>query len=148
MRSLSWLLIGWPAPPGQWQWRLLRRSRGAARQWGERLLPSSFPVPRVPPRNMAAAVRGAEELGLLERLLGLPGGNKYGVQGERQVKGARRGLERVAVATRVGGRAGGRVFSGLLSPVAASIRASSPASLAIPFRHRCDGGCGPQPTSP
>ncbi|XP_054371589.1 eukaryotic translation elongation factor 1 epsilon-1 isoform X3 [Molothrus aeneus] len=34
---------------------------------------------------MAAAVRGAEELELLERLLGLPGGNKYGVQGERKV---------------------------------------------------------------
>ncbi|XP_010401235.3 eukaryotic translation elongation factor 1 epsilon-1 [Corvus cornix cornix] len=28
---------------------------------------------------------GAEELELLERLLGLPGGNKYGVQGERKV---------------------------------------------------------------
>lgn len=108
------------------------------------MLPSSFPGPRVPPRKMAAAVRGAEELGLLERLLGLPGGNKYGVQGERQVKGARRGLERVAVATRVGGRAS----SGLLSPMAASFRASFPASLAIPFRHRCDGGCGPRPTSP
>ncbi|XP_062355081.1 eukaryotic translation elongation factor 1 epsilon-1 [Cinclus cinclus] len=34
---------------------------------------------------MAAAVRGAEELELLERLLGLSGGNKYGVQGERKV---------------------------------------------------------------
>ncbi|XP_002199851.5 eukaryotic translation elongation factor 1 epsilon-1 [Taeniopygia guttata] len=43
------------------------------------------PCPRVPPRKMAAAVRGAEELELLERLLGLPGGNKYGVQGERKV---------------------------------------------------------------
>ncbi|NWI96849.1 MCA3 factor, partial [Pitta sordida] len=28
---------------------------------------------------------GATELELLERLLGLPGGNKYGVQGERKV---------------------------------------------------------------
>nr|XP_002199851.4 eukaryotic translation elongation factor 1 epsilon-1 [Taeniopygia guttata] len=43
------------------------------------------PCPRVPPRKMAAAVRGAEELELLERLLGLPSGNKYGVQGERKV---------------------------------------------------------------
>ncbi|KAM6349431.1 eukaryotic translation elongation factor 1 epsilon-1 isoform 1-T1 [Podargus strigoides] len=37
---------------------------------------------------MAAAVRagpGAEELTLLEKLLGLPEGNKYGVQGERKV---------------------------------------------------------------
>ncbi|XP_039568058.1 eukaryotic translation elongation factor 1 epsilon-1 [Passer montanus] len=52
---------------------------------GRAVVAASFPVPRVPPRKMAAAVRGAEELELLERLLGLPGGNKYGVQGERKV---------------------------------------------------------------
>ncbi|XP_049680059.1 eukaryotic translation elongation factor 1 epsilon-1 isoform X3 [Accipiter gentilis] len=35
---------------------------------------------------MAAAARpGPEELALLEKLLGLPKGNKYGVQGERKV---------------------------------------------------------------
>lgn len=38
---------------------------------------------------MAAAA--LEELALLERLLGLPRGSKYGVQGQRKVKGARRG---------------------------------------------------------
>lgn len=53
---------------------------------------------------MAAAARpGPEELALLEKLLGLPKGNKYGVQGERKVKGARRGRERAAA--RAGGRA-------------------------------------------
>ncbi|KAK2534146.1 Eef1e1 [Columba guinea] len=36
--------------------------------------------------KMAAAARpGVEELALLEKLLGLPRGNKYGVQGERKV---------------------------------------------------------------
>ncbi|XP_064281218.1 eukaryotic translation elongation factor 1 epsilon-1 [Passer domesticus] len=55
------------------------------RPMGRAVVAASFPVPRVPPRKMAAAVRGAEELELLERLLGLPGGNKYGVQGERKV---------------------------------------------------------------
>lgn len=46
---------------------------------------------------MAAAARpGVEELALLEKLLGLPRGNKYGVQGERKVKGARRGRQRPA----------------------------------------------------
>lgn len=44
--------------------------------------------------KMAAAARlgpAGEELALLEKALGLPSGNKYGAQGERQVKGARRG---------------------------------------------------------
>lgn len=144
MRSLLRLLIGWPARSDQWQWRFLRRRRGAVRQWGERLLPPSFRVPRVPPRKMAAAVRGAEELELLERLLGLPGGNKYGVQGERKVKGARRGLERVVVEARVGGRA----CSGLLSPMAAFFRTSLPASLATDSPQTpTEGGCGPPDTS-
>ncbi|KAM3679863.1 LOW QUALITY PROTEIN: eukaryotic translation elongation factor 1 epsilon-1 [Ammospiza maritima maritima] len=52
---------------------------------GRLVVAALLPVPRVPPRKMAVAVRGAEELELLERLLGLPSGNKYGVQGERKV---------------------------------------------------------------
>lgn len=50
-------------------------------------------------RKMAAAARlgpVADELALLEKALGLQSGNKYGAQGERQVKGARRGRERAA----------------------------------------------------
>lgn len=60
---------------------------------------ADLPFPGGPPPKMAAAARpgpGAEELALLEKLLGLPEGNKYGVQGERKVKGARRGRERAA----------------------------------------------------
>lgn len=50
--------------------------------------------PGASPGKMAAAARlgpAGEELALLEKALGLPSGNKYGAQGERQVKGARRG---------------------------------------------------------
>lgn len=112
------------------------------------MLPPSFPVSRVPPRKMAAAVRGAEELELLERLLGLPAGNKYGVQGERKVKGARRSLERVAVVTRVGGW----VPSDLLSPVTASLRASFPSPWQFPSDTDVNVARAPripaQPTSP
>ena len=66
---------------------------------------AALPFPGGPPLKMAAAAgpgTGAEDLALLEKLLGLPKGNKYGAQGERKVKGARRGRERAAA------RAGGR----------------------------------------
>lgn len=50
-------------------------------------------------QRMAAAAGprlGAEELGLLEKSLGLAKGNKYGAQGERKVKGARGGREHLS----------------------------------------------------
>lgn len=94
---------------------------------------------------MAAAARpGPEELALLEQLLGLPKGNKYGVQGERKVKGARRGRERAG--------AGGWVSAGLLPrrPLTSPLPLPPPrprAAVAPRGERRCDGGNGPSTPS-
>lgn len=79
-----------------WSFRLSNEARGCCQVAAVSALPFlSFPGGLV--LKMAAAARpGVEELALLEKLLGLPRGNKYGVQGERKVKGARRGRQRPA----------------------------------------------------
>lgn len=86
------------------------------------VLATSLPFPGGLPPKMAAAARpgpGVEELVLLEKLLGLPKGSKYGVQGERKVKGARRGWQRAGVHPPS-------------SPAVSYLAASPPTSPALP----------------
>lgn len=79
-----------------WSFRLSNEARGCCQVAAVSALPFlSFPGGLVL-KMAAAAGPGVEELALLEKLLGLPRGNKYGVQGERKVKGARRGRQRPA----------------------------------------------------